>query len=55
MNFESYLEGRKDALNIIQNYLEFCINNLYSTDEVKTITEINDFIIKLKENYEKTK
>jgi hypothetical protein len=50
MSFESYLQGRKDVLNTIQSYLEFCINNLYSTEEVQTITEINNFILKLKNN-----
>lgn len=54
MNFESYLQGRKDVLNIIQLYLEFCINNLYSADEVQTITDINNFILKLKNNENNT-
>ena len=54
MNFESYLQGRKDVLNTIQSYLEFCINNLYSTEEVQTITDINNFILKLKTNENNT-
>lgn len=54
MNFESYLQGRKDVLNTIQLYLEFCINNLYSADEVQTITDINNFILKLKNNENNT-
>jgi hypothetical protein len=54
MNFESYLQGRKDVLNTIQSYLEFCINNLYSTEEVQTITDINNFILKLKNNENNT-
>jgi hypothetical protein len=54
MNFESYLQGRKDVLNTIQSYLEFCINNLYSVEEVQTITDINNFILKLKNNENNT-
>ena len=54
MNFESYLQGRKDVLNTIQSYLEFCINNLYSSEEVQTITDINNFILKLKNNENNT-
>lgn len=54
MNFESYLQGRKDVLNTIQSYLEFCINNLYSAEEVQTITDINNFILKLKNNENNT-
>ena len=54
MNFESYLQGRKDVLNTIQSYLEFCINNLYSVEEVQTITDINNFILKLKTNENNT-
>jgi hypothetical protein len=54
MNFESYLQGRKDVLNTIQSYLEFCIRNLYSSEEVQTITDINNFILKLKNNENNT-
>jgi hypothetical protein len=54
MNFESYLQGRKDVLNTIQSYLEFCIRNLYSAEEVQTITDINNFILKLKNNENNT-